>query len=385
MIYCNPNAGYYEFSYYRSEWFEFYYELGINLVLWNYRGYGRSQGRPGLKNLLRDGGEIFKYLREQKGVKVIGIHGESLGGCISTYLADKFSADFLFADRTFSSLRNAAFFNFGKTAYCGFLASCQEDIDSASHYLSAKCYKVLSSDFNDSMINDLASLKSGVACSLLYPHFPKCHILSSSQTSTLLSCLTRIHLLNEHLISISNKDSAALKYQVLQEDQEIFENERCKEVITKLKHILNTLESGGCTIINTIKSQDPLKSLINWLLIFDIWGSSALLPRVTPLTAALYFLNNALNELESLKDVNQMKEETKTLQNALNTIKSHIESRNDLVDSKSLFTSQEFKHEAHYDSAGFLISINCGHGGPFSSYERSEYKKHLIKANFINQ
>src|SRR5574343_1606113 len=111
MIYCNPNAGFYEFAFHRSEWFEFYYELGINIVIWNYSGYGRSPGPASLKKIFKAGEEIFEFLRTKKQIKTIGIHGESLGGAVACYLAWKCSPDFLFADRTFSSLCETALNN----------------------------------------------------------------------------------------------------------------------------------------------------------------------------------------------------------------------------------------------------------------------------------
>ena len=52
----------------------------------------------------KDGEAVVGFLRETLGVEKIGVHGESLGGCIATYLAWKCDLDFLFADRTFSSL-----------------------------------------------------------------------------------------------------------------------------------------------------------------------------------------------------------------------------------------------------------------------------------------
>ena len=43
VLFCNPNAVFYEFIHYQTEWFHFYVEtLGADLVIFNYRGYGRS-------------------------------------------------------------------------------------------------------------------------------------------------------------------------------------------------------------------------------------------------------------------------------------------------------------------------------------------------------
>jgi hypothetical protein len=45
-------------------------------------------------------------------VKLLGVHGESLGGMIATHIAKNMSVEFLFADRTFSSLSDVAFYGY---------------------------------------------------------------------------------------------------------------------------------------------------------------------------------------------------------------------------------------------------------------------------------
>ena len=54
MIICNPNLGFAEAQQYTSEWPEFYLDYGINVVLWNYRGYGKSTGSPTPTRLRQD-------------------------------------------------------------------------------------------------------------------------------------------------------------------------------------------------------------------------------------------------------------------------------------------------------------------------------------------
>jgi len=59
MIFCQPNAGYYEamlqdvnlkfsliLSLLKSEWIDFYLDNGLNVFLWNYRGFAKSTGTP---------------------------------------------------------------------------------------------------------------------------------------------------------------------------------------------------------------------------------------------------------------------------------------------------------------------------------------------------
>ncbi len=44
--------------FYQSEWIEFYTSRGINLMMWNYRGYGYSEGSP------TTGVKLQKYLND---------------------------------------------------------------------------------------------------------------------------------------------------------------------------------------------------------------------------------------------------------------------------------------------------------------------------------
>lgn len=46
MIMCCPNAAYYELMCIENEWVRFYIRAGVNVFIWNYRGYGRSGGQP---------------------------------------------------------------------------------------------------------------------------------------------------------------------------------------------------------------------------------------------------------------------------------------------------------------------------------------------------
>ena len=58
MLMCNPNACYYEYAVNQSEWLEYYNNLGINVILWNYRGYGFSTKSLSPKNSKQDGVEV---------------------------------------------------------------------------------------------------------------------------------------------------------------------------------------------------------------------------------------------------------------------------------------------------------------------------------------
>jgi len=163
VIFFNPNAGFYEFAAdYQIHWIKFYQRLGFDILFWNYRGYGESNGWPNPCALIQDGEVILKYAKTRGYTRTV-LHGESLGGAIATILADKIGCDFLFADRTFGSLTRLAQLNVGKIPSFILKKVTQWSIEAAESYVNANCYKVIANDVDDKMIYDLASLRSNVS------------------------------------------------------------------------------------------------------------------------------------------------------------------------------------------------------------------------------
>ena len=63
--------------------------LRVNLILVDYRGYGKSDGRPSSKGLLRDANVVTKFALAHRKPEEIIVWGESLGGSPATYVASK--------------------------------------------------------------------------------------------------------------------------------------------------------------------------------------------------------------------------------------------------------------------------------------------------------
>src|SRR5262249_20139555 len=63
---------------------------GASVVVYDYQGYGRSEGSPSLKGILDDGLAAYKYLVEQEKVppQDIVLLGESLGSVVAAHVAD---------------------------------------------------------------------------------------------------------------------------------------------------------------------------------------------------------------------------------------------------------------------------------------------------------
>ncbi|CAG9319000.1 unnamed protein product [Blepharisma stoltei] len=428
MLICNPNAGYYEYSYFQTDWLEFYLTHGINVFLWNYRGYGRTTGKLSLKNLMNDGENIVNYLRTIKHVPKLGVHGESLGGCIATYLARECSLDFLFADRTFSSLSDAALFNFGKAVYWCFRLISRVDADSVAEYLSADCYKVLSSDPQDRMINDFASLKSGVAFKSIWSHEnvlktsvlksdlgKKWHILSHTEFLQMNSSLNRLTNLIDHLSNpqITNEKSFSSyaelfnqdprvphQYQLLAKDTDSAEDENLVAVVKRINEIFDGIDAGGIYLASTQKKKYPQLALLQWIIIIDLWGSSSpsfedysnpLIRSIDSLIRGVKnlesILNNPLNTSNPL--IREICKDVRKVYESLKKILTFIEERNERIASSDLqsvdLTNQTMnsKNYIDYHKAGNLLTLSCGHSGTYSSSEKIQYEKHLMNAQFI--
>lgn len=87
---------------------------GFNLLVFDYSGYGASQGKPTIAGVLYDGLEFIDAVMKDNTIDKsnIIIHGQSLGGAVASHIAryspyaDKFKV--LVMDSTFTSWRNIA-------------------------------------------------------------------------------------------------------------------------------------------------------------------------------------------------------------------------------------------------------------------------------------
>lgn len=91
-----------------------------------------------------------------------------MGGMFAAHLARKGLVDFVFCDRTFYNLSEVPLYMMGKWAKYGMkLITLWSDLDATSDFIYANCYKVISQDPNDEVINDNASLKTGISLAII--------------------------------------------------------------------------------------------------------------------------------------------------------------------------------------------------------------------------
>ena len=79
--------------------------LGLDVFIVDYRGYGRSEGRPGEQGTYRDADAAWRYLVSERGFDParIVIFGRSLGGAVAARLATETRAAALIVESSFTS------------------------------------------------------------------------------------------------------------------------------------------------------------------------------------------------------------------------------------------------------------------------------------------
>ena len=87
-----------------------YRRLGVNVLLPEYRGYGRSGGRPSEKAIVGDAERFVAMALQRDGVDPARViyHGRSLGGGVACTLAARRSATALVLESTFTSVASMA-------------------------------------------------------------------------------------------------------------------------------------------------------------------------------------------------------------------------------------------------------------------------------------
>ena len=103
---------------------------------------------------------IVSHLRQTQQFSLIGIHGESLGGMVASFVAQEMELPLLVADRTFSSLGEVIHQQKYLRLLLGLITDW--DINTATAFHKAKGYKVCLYDPRDEIIGYFGSLKEGL-------------------------------------------------------------------------------------------------------------------------------------------------------------------------------------------------------------------------------
>jgi fermentation-respiration switch protein FrsA (DUF1100 family) len=107
LLFLHGNAG--NISH-RLESIAIFVQLGLDVLIVDYRGYGRSSGRTTESGTYEDARAAWRYLVDTRGVEPAGIivFGRSLGGAVAAWLAGRHRPGGLIVESTFSSAADMA-------------------------------------------------------------------------------------------------------------------------------------------------------------------------------------------------------------------------------------------------------------------------------------
>lgn len=147
LIFCHGNAG--NISH-RLEKLSILYNLGLNVLIFDYRGYGKSQGTPSESGLYEDAKAAYDYLiveRRVSGDKMI-LYGESIGGIVATDLALNRGIAALITEETFTSIKDMSGIAYPFLPY--FIFSSR--FDALSKIKNVGCPKLIIHSIDDEIV-----------------------------------------------------------------------------------------------------------------------------------------------------------------------------------------------------------------------------------------
>ncbi|MEA2109098.1 MAG: alpha/beta hydrolase [Pseudomonadota bacterium] len=107
ILFCHGNAG--NISH-RLDTLAIFYRLGYSSLIFDYRGYGHSEGKPSEAGTYNDAGAAWNYLTATRQVapeKVV-LFGRSLGAAVAIHLARHHQSGGLIIESAFTSLPDLA-------------------------------------------------------------------------------------------------------------------------------------------------------------------------------------------------------------------------------------------------------------------------------------
>ena len=115
-------------------------QLGYDVLMMDYRGYGKSGGKPGEQEMYHDAALIFQWAQQTFSYPNIIFYGRSLGSAIASNLAVMAEPDLLILETPFDELWGVVYPVFLPTIY---LVKPKYQFSNADHIRLVKCKKLL--------------------------------------------------------------------------------------------------------------------------------------------------------------------------------------------------------------------------------------------------
>ncbi len=107
VLFCHGNAGN---IWGRIDVIWMLHDMGLNVCLFDYRGYGKSTGSPSEEGTYRDAEAVWTHLVTERGLAAdqMVVWGESLGGAVAAWVAEHKHPGALVLESTFTSIPDLA-------------------------------------------------------------------------------------------------------------------------------------------------------------------------------------------------------------------------------------------------------------------------------------
>jgi uncharacterized protein len=147
-LFCHGNAG--DIGD-RLDTVRILHDLGLSLLVFDYRGYGRSEGSPGEAGLYADARAVWRHLVEDEGIAPdrIVVWGRSLGGAVAAQLASEVEPAGLAVESTFTSAVDLARRHYAWLPVGRLLRS---RFDAAAAVAGATCPKLFLHSLDDEIV-----------------------------------------------------------------------------------------------------------------------------------------------------------------------------------------------------------------------------------------
>lgn len=155
VIFCHGNSGTIEDRGYMIEMSQI---LKLNIVIFDYRGFGESKGRINEQTILEDAKIVYDYIcKYHTTPSRIIVWGESLGGASAVALASKVPCKKLLLSFAFASLRDAAIYakipDYKRSGMTPLLLSARKNLPNKVWIRDVKVPILLIHSIEDSLVN----------------------------------------------------------------------------------------------------------------------------------------------------------------------------------------------------------------------------------------
>lgn len=128
-----------------------FHDLGLNVFIFDYRGYGKSTGSPSEQGTYEDALAAWNWLTQERGLPAdrMVVCGRSLGGAVAAWLANREKPAGLILESTFTSISDIGA---GVYWYLPVRLLCRYRYPTLKHIRHVRCPVLISHSREDEMI-----------------------------------------------------------------------------------------------------------------------------------------------------------------------------------------------------------------------------------------